>query len=126
MSRHAGRSQRRRRLPRIRPAVRLGHRETHENTNGIGPATNARDDGVRQPTGLTLDLHTCLHADDSLEIAHHGWKRMRSGRSTKAVVGVVGVGNPIPERLIDGVFERFRARLNRDDFGTQQSHPGHV
>lgn len=51
---------------------------------------------------------------------------MRSGRSTKAVVGVVGVGNPIPERLIDGVFERFRARLNRDDFGTQQSHPGHV
>lgn len=67
-----------------------------KNTNGIGPATNARDDGVRQPTGLTLDLHTCLHADDSLEIAHHGWKRMRSGRSTKAVVGVVGVGNPIP------------------------------
>ncbi len=51
---------------------------------------------------------------------------MRPGRGAEAVVGGVGVGDPVAERLVDGVLERLRTRLHRDHLGAEQPHPGDV
>src|SRR5271167_4373956 len=80
--------------------------ERVENPDGIGSSPDACGYRVRQSAGLILDLRARLQADDSLKITHHDWEGMRSGRRAEAVVGVVGVGNPVPECLVDGIFER--------------------
>ena len=51
---------------------------------------------------------------------------MRPRRGAEAVVGVVGVGHPVAERLVDRVLERLRAGLHGDHLGAQQPHPGDV
>ena len=51
---------------------------------------------------------------------------MWSGGGAEAVVGVVGVGHPVPEGLVDGVLECLRSRLHRHDRRAQQSHPGDI
>ncbi len=69
------------RRPRIRPASAWVIEGNMKNTRGGGPATYARDDGVRQPTGLTWITRASMPMI-RLEIAH-GWKRMPGRRSTK-------------------------------------------
>ncbi len=51
---------------------------------------------------------------------------MRPGGGAQQVVGVFDVGDPVAQRLVDGVLEGRRAGPDRDDLGTEQLHPGDV
>ncbi len=52
-----------------------------------------------------LQLLLGLLADDLLEVAHHGRERMRSRDRAEQVVRVFDVGDPVAQRLVDGVLE---------------------
>src|ERR1700751_3328831 len=67
-----------------------------EDADSVGSSADTSYDRVGQSARLCLDLRTCLEADNSLKITHHGREGMRAGRSSEAVVGVLGVGDPIP------------------------------
>ena len=97
-----------------------------EDADGVGSPADAGGDRVGQPTGLVQHLGPGLQTDDALEVAHHQWERMWSGGGAETVVGVVGVGHPVTEGLVDGVLEGLRSRLHRHDRRTQQAHPGDV
>src|SRR6185312_526694 len=83
--------------------------ERMKNADCVGAPADARGDGVGQSAGLILDLHACLEPDDPLEVTNHCREGMRSSGGAETVVGVVRVGNPVAERLVDGVFESSRA-----------------
>jgi hypothetical protein len=97
-----------------------------KDADGVGPAADARGHRIGQPTGLVLNLCVGLEPDHPLKVAHHQRKWMRPSRGTEAVVRLVGVGHPIPERLVDRVLERLGAGLHRHHFGSKQPHPGDV
>jgi hypothetical protein len=86
----------------------------------------ALDPPPTQAVGLLLNLGPRLKADHALKVAHHGREGMRSGCGTEAVVRVVGVGDPVPEGLVDGVLERLRTGLDGHHVSAKQPHPGHV
>src|ERR1700728_5474385 len=71
----------------------------------VGSPADACGDGVGQSARLILDLHARLESDNPLEVTTHRREGMRSGGGAETVVGVVGVGNPVAERLVDGVLE---------------------
>ena len=100
--------------------------ESMEDADRVGTATDAGGHSVRQAARLLQDLRPRLQSDDALEIADHRRERMRAGCGAEAVVGVVGVGHPVAERLVDGVFQRLRTGLDRHHFGAEQPHPGDV
>ena len=67
-----------------------------------------------------------LEADDPLEVADDHRERVRAGDRAEQVVGVVDVGDPVPQRLVDRVLEGARPGVDRDDLGAEQPHPGDV
>lgn len=97
-----------------------------EEADGVGAAADAGRDGVGQPAGALQDLAAGLDADDPVEVADHGGEGVRAGDRTEEVVGPVHIGDPVAERLVDGVLERPGAGLHRDDLGAQHAHAGHV
>ena len=100
--------------------------ERVEDADRVGPAADAGGDRVGQPARLVQDLRARLQSDDALEITDHRRERMRAGSGAEAVVRVVGVGHPVAERLVDGVLQRLRTGLDRDDLGAEQPHPRDV
>ena len=69
------------------------------------------------------DLFARLLADDGLEPGHHLRKGVRSADRAHHVVGGVHVGNPVAERLVDGVLEGAAAGGHRDHGGAELFHP---
>ena len=51
--------------------------ERMEGADGVGAATDAGDDGIREPAVLRRELRLRLDADDALELAHHQGERVR-------------------------------------------------
>ena len=51
---------------------------------------------------------------------------MRPRRGAEAVVGGIGVGDPVAERLVDGVLQRLGTRLHGHDGRAEQPHPRDV
>ncbi len=51
---------------------------------------------------------------------------MRAHHRTEEVVGVLDGGDPVPHRLVHGVFERPAARQRRSHLGAEKVHPKHV
>ena len=100
--------------------------ERVEDADRVRPATHARRHRVRQPARLIDDLHPRFQPDHPLEVAHHRRERMRASRGAEAVVGVVGVGDPVSERLVDRILERLRAGLDRHHLRAKQPHARHV
>ena len=80
-------------------------KECMEDADRVGPPADTRCHGIRQPAGPGQHLCASLHTDHPLEIAHHHRERVRPGGGAEAVVGVIGVGHPISEGLIDGILE---------------------
>ena len=107
------------------PGIRIVD-ERVKDTDRIRTTTDARCDGIRQPARLRLDLRTRLEPDHPLEIAHHRRKRMGPSRGAEAVVRVVGVGDPVPEGLVDRVLQRLGAGLDRHHLRAKQPHPRDV
>ena len=79
--------------------------ERVEDADRVGPAAHARRHRVGQPARLLDDLHPRFQPDHPLKVAHHRRERMRACRSAEAVIGVVRVGNPVTERLVDRVLQ---------------------
>ncbi len=51
---------------------------------------------------------------------------MRPGDCAEEVMGVIHIGDPVPQRFVDSVFQSAGSRLYRHHLGTQQPHPGDV
>ena len=97
-----------------------------EHADRVRAAADARDDGIREPADLVEELRARLFADDLLEVAHHRGERMRSRRRAEDVVRRLDARDPVAVRVVDGVLEGARARLDRDDLGAEQAHAGDV
>ncbi|EYT80561.1 hypothetical protein CF54_24780 [Streptomyces sp. Tu 6176] len=97
-----------------------------EEADGVGAAADTRDGGVGQPSGALQELAARLDADDPVEVADHGREGVRSGDGAEQVVGAVDVGDPVAERLVDGVLQGAAAGLHGHDLGAEHAHPGHV
>lgn len=52
--------------------------------------------------------------------------KVRAYHGAEQVVGAVHVGDPVAERLVDGVLEGTAAGLHGDDLGAEHPHPGDV
>ena len=118
-------------LPALQPVARRFHpdnadirvvEEGVEQANGVRPAADAGDHRVRQPALGLRDLRAHLVADDALEVPHH----LRIGRGTSGraddVEGVVDIGDPVAQRLVEGVLEGARAAFDRSHLGAKQAH----
>ncbi len=100
--------------------------ERVEQADGVGAAADAGDRGVGQAPGALQELAAGLDADDAVEVADHRREGVRSGDGAEQVVGAVDVGDPVAERLVDGVLEGAAAGLHGHDLGAEHPHPGHV
>ena len=97
-----------------------------EEADGVRAAADAGHHEVGELSSELPRLRPRFLADDAVEVAHHHRVRVRSQRRAQQVVGRPYVGHPVPERLVDGVFERLRAALDGNDGGAQQLHPEDV
>ena len=82
--------------------------------------------GVGQRAGQLEALLAGLVADAAAEVADHRRERVRAGGRAEAVGRVVDAGDPVADRLVDGVLQGPRARGHRDHLGAEQLHPGDV
>src|SRR5215472_13451292 len=84
----------------------LVRNERVEQPDRVRPSSDTRDRRIRQPAGSLEDLTAGLHADDALEIANHCREGMGASDRAEDIVRGLDVGDPVPERLVDGVLER--------------------
>ena len=63
---------------------------------------------------------------DRLEVSHYHRVGVRPNDASDYVVGGINVCNPVPDGLIDCVFQRAAPRVHRAHLGTQQAHPEDV
>ena len=89
------------------------------------PPTQAQHD-VGQPADEVEHLLARLDADDAVEVADHLGERVRAGHGAEDVVRRRDVGDPVAQRLVDGVLERLAAVVDGHDLGAEQPHPGDV
>ena len=54
-----------------------------------------------------LQLLLGLFADDLLEITHHGGEGVWSCNGAEQIMRVLDVGDPVAQRLIDGILENY-------------------
>jgi hypothetical protein len=97
-----------------------------EQADRVRPSPDRRDRRIRQPPGAFEDLTASLHTDDALEIADHGREGMGPGDRAEDVVRGLDVGDPVPERFVDGVLEGAGAGGNRNHLSTEHLHPCHI
>ena len=100
--------------------------ERVEDPDCVGTPTDTGGYGVGQAPGSGADLRAGLESDDALEVAHEHRERVRARRGAEAVVGVVGVGHPVAQGLVDRVLEGLRPRRHRHHPRAEQAHPGDV
>ena len=73
-----------------------------------------------------LQLLLGLFADDLLEITHHGGEGVWSCNGAEQIMRVLDVGDPVAQRLIDGILENTVAQRAFHDFGSEHAHAGHI
>ena len=100
--------------------------ELVKDPDGVGPAADARQHGIRQPPGSADDLLPRLGSDDPLEVPDHHRERMRAHHRADAVVGAAHRRYPIAEGRVDRVLERPAAGRDRHHLGAEHPHPDHV
>src|SRR5437899_2731525 len=79
--------------------------ESMEYADRVASPSNAGNHTPWQLAFLLQDLSTGLSSDDALEVADHSRVRVRAHYGPEKVVGVFDVGDPVPQSLVDGVFE---------------------
>ena len=93
-----------------------------EQADGVRAAADAGHQRIGQPAETGEHLFARLAADDALEVAHHHRIRVRTGDGADHVEGVIDVGDPVTQRLVQRVLQRLRAGLHRHDARTEQLH----
>ena len=86
------------------------------------PPTQAATASGSRPVS-SQHLRPGLQPDDPLEVADDHRERVRAADGAEQVEGVVDVGDPVAERLVDGVLEGRRAGVDGDHLGAEQPHP---
>src|SRR5437870_1801116 len=79
--------------------------ECVEYADRVASPANTSNHTPGQLTFLLQDLSTGLSADHALEVADHGRVGVWAHYGPEKVVGVFDVGDPVPQRFVDGVFE---------------------
>src|SRR5665213_166651 len=100
--------------------------ERVKQSHGVGATAYAGNQRSRQPAVGGLHLLARLAADDALEVAHHRGIRMRAGDGADAIKRVGNVGDPVPKRLVHGVFKRLRTRFDGANLCPEHLHPQHI
>src|SRR5262249_39815894 len=90
--------------------------ERIKHAGGVAAAATAGHHNIRQAAHLFQALLTSFLADDRLEIAHHGRKRMRPNDAADDVMRVLHRGHPVTHGFVDGVAESSAAAFHRDHF----------
>ena len=100
--------------------------EVEESANCVASATDARYTRVGKLADLRLELLLNLRSDDTLEIAHDGREGVRANGGPHEVVRRGKIRDPIAHGLVHGVFQRARARVDRNNLQRSQyrSHVG--
>ena len=101
--------------------------ERGEQADRVGAAADAGRDRVRAARRTARG--TAARASSPMprhEVADHARERVRAGGGAEEVGRVVDAGDPVAQRLVDGVLERGAAGLDRDHLGAEQLHPGDV
>ena len=94
-----------------------------EEPDRVRSAADAGNDRVGQPALGLHDLRAHLLPDDTLEIPHHLRIGRGAGSGADDVESVVDIGDPVAERLVEGVLESARAAFDRLYFRAEQAHP---
>src|SRR6478672_7232852 len=92
----------------------------------IAAAAHASQQVVRQSFFGFEYLPSGLSPYDALKIPDHHRVRMRPENRPKQIVRIGYVGDPVSKRFVDGVLERPAACFDRDDLGTEKTHPKNV
>ena len=100
----------------------LERQKRMEHADSVGTTTDASNQRVRQAADLGTGLVNQLAADDGVEVAHQHRIRVWAGDGADHVEGVVNIGHPVAQRLVERVLERAGATGHRHDLGTQQLH----
>src|SRR5437867_6048571 len=79
--------------------------EVVEDSDGVTPAPNTGDYRAGEFVFSCENLLSGFPPDDALEVADHGRVRVGSHGGAEQVVGVLYVGYPVSEGLVDCVFE---------------------
>jgi len=96
--------------------------ERGERPDGVGPAAHAGADEVGQSPGEAEDLGACLVTDHALEVAHQGREGVGSRSGAEDVVGGLHIGDPVAERLVDGVLEGLGTLGDGHDLRAEHLH----
>src|SRR5690625_1384034 len=100
--------------------------ESSEDRHRVGAPAHTRGDGVGETAHPFLDLLAGLGADDVVQVAYELGEGVGTGDGPEEVMGVVDVGDPVAEGLVDGVLEGAAADGDRDALGAEHAHPGDV
>ncbi len=101
--------------------------EGAEQADGVAAAADAGDGEVgRRAAGGALELPSRLLADEAVEVAHHPRVGVGAEHRAEHVVGGAHVGDPVAQRLVDGVLERAAAGVDRHHRGAEQLHAADV
>eukprot|EP01137_Pigoraptor_chileana_P017491 Opistho-2@75637 len=97
-----------------------------EHADGVAASTYARDNGIGQLPGNLKHLLTGLPSNDRLELAHDRRERVWPDCRANEVVRRLNVCHPVAHRLVDGILQRFAARVHGNDLRAQHFHPKDV
>jgi hypothetical protein len=96
--------------------------ERMEQADGVGAATDAGDQRIRQTAVIGQHLFARFAADHRLEFAHHQRVRVRAGHRADHIEGVIDVGDPVAQGFVERVLEGARAGGHRLHRRAQQPH----
>ena len=97
-----------------------------EQAHRVGAASDTGDGVVGQSADGGHELLARLATYDGLEVAHHHGVRVWTDDAPYGVVGRLDVGDPVADRLVDGVLEGTAAAGDGPDLSAEQTHPEHV
>jgi len=100
--------------------------EAAEEANGVGAATDAGGDDVREAAGHIKELFAGFDADDALEVTDHHREGMGADDGADAVELGDGVFHVGAEAGVDSFLEGLESEGDRNDLGTEEFHAGDI
>ena len=97
--------------------------KTLEDAHGIRPTADTGKDPGRHLPMIFHDLLGCLQPDDGLKPGHHLRKGVRPADGSKDIMGLIDIGDPVTEGLVNGVLEGAGTVGHRDNGGPHLLHP---
>src|SRR3954471_11045646 len=100
--------------------------ERMEQAHRVRAAADAGDERIGQTSCRRQHLLARFVSDHRLKVAHHHRIGVRPGDRADAVKGVRDIRDPVAQRLVHGILERLRSRLDRTHLGSKGVHAQHI